>query len=102
MLAIGFLIIFELVLVTNRKENLMREKTYFKVLFYFATFTISMYTILRLPWILNWCAKKSEAIVDENDFQDGFLCLEIFEMKLGGMIFIMFFIALHFDLIDSE
>ena len=68
-MAVTFLIIFELILTSNREKNLRREGIYFKVLFYFAVFTISLYTILRLPWILNWCASQAyENFNKESDY----------------------------------
>ena len=75
----------------------------FKALYYIPVIAIAAFTLLKAPFILRVCKNqtityvKGEPIVSADDSLI-FYCVEVFNIRITGMVFIMFFISLYFEL----
>ncbi|CAK80274.1 unnamed protein product (macronuclear) [Paramecium tetraurelia] len=72
-------------------------KAFYQAIFTLSAVIIALFTFLKVPTFLEQCVNASQVRVDEGSGLE-FYCMEAFNLKIDGQIFLIFFISLYFDL----
>jgi C4-dicarboxylate transporter len=83
------------------------NRVLYTILFFIPLVGVLCKVLLKVPPLLNYCATQTYTYADgvsttTTDQSVIFLCVEIFQLDMVGMVFILFFISLYFDLVGSS